>query len=123
MLVAEPQRNERAVGALRACEVADRAVECPVDAGLKEGIEIGTPCQPRADGMRGEIGAAAIERQRTPSPAESRDAAVAVLQVEQPPNAARGGLTSLVIRAEVAKREKCPGGVVGIGDAAREVRP
>ena len=60
MLVPEPQRNERAVSALRACKVADCAVERPVDAGLKPGGEIGTPRQPRADGMRGEIGTAKL---------------------------------------------------------------
>src|SRR5437773_10985311 len=122
MLVPEPKRNERAVGALRASEVTDREVERPVDAGLKKGPEIGTPRQPCAHGMRGEIGAAAIEGQRAPSPAEGRDAAVAVLQVEQPFNAARGSLTSL-IGVEIPKREKGSGGVVAIGDAAREVRP
>src|SRR5213596_658729 len=115
MLVPEPQRNECAVSALRTGKVAHRAVERPVDAGLKKGPEIGTPRQPCAHGMRGEIGAAAIEGQRAPSPAEGRDAAVAVLQVEQPFNAARGSLTSLVIGVEIAKREKGSGGVVAIG--------
>jgi len=60
------------------------------------------PRQPCAHGVRGEIGAAAIEGQRTPSPAEGRDAAVAVLQVEQPPNAARGGLASMAPMVSLA---------------------
>ena len=123
MLVPEPQRNERAVHALGARKVGDRAVERPVDAGLKGGAEIGTPRQPCAHGMRSEIGAAAVERERAPAATEGRDASVAVLQVEQPLNAARGCLTSLVIGVEVAKSEKGSRGVVAIGDAARKVRP
>ena len=74
--------------------------------------------------MRGEVGRAAIKRQRAPAAAESRDAAVAVLQIEQPAHArAAGGARGAIDRAEREQGEERAGGVVGIGHAAGQVGP
>ena len=70
--------------------------------------------------MRGELGAAAIERQGAPAAAERRDAAVAVLQVEQPANPARGGPTSLVAASRPRSASERAGRVVGVRHAAAE---
>ena len=74
--------------------------------------------------MRGEVRRAAVERQRAPPSAESRDAAVAVLQAEEPRDSSGpSGGSGAIEDAEFQQREERAGGVVGVGDSAGQVRP
>ena len=92
VLIAEPQRNERAVWALNAYQVARRHARSRRRSAPEHARSmLRPPRQPGADRVRREIGAAAIEGQRPPSAAKRRHAAVAILQIEQPLDASRRG--------------------------------
>ena len=76
--------------------------------------------------MRGEVRAAAIERKRAPAPAERWDAAIPVLQTEQPLHARRRGRPDLGVVATIAEgpqRQERTGCVVAVGHAAGEIGP
>ncbi len=92
--------------------------------------QVRTPRAPRAHRVRGQLGAAAVERQAGPAAAERRHAAVPVLQIEQPADAGLRGVADARIgrrasrRAEqMRQREERAGRVVGVGHAAGEIGP
>src|SRR5690606_12144123 len=82
------------------------------------------PGEPRADRVRRQIRAAAIERELSPAAAERGHAAVAVLKIEEPGHAAlRRDEDVLRVSSELAERKERARRVVGVGNSAREVRP
>src|SRR5439155_6365947 len=86
VLVSEPQRRPASVWPLIVREV-QRATLCSVrNPALQIGSDRGIPDTPGLERVRRQIRRAPIERQRAPSSTERWDAAVAVLQVEQPPD-------------------------------------
>ena len=74
-------------------------------------LDMRQPRAPGAQGVRGQVRAAAVEGQRAPAAAKSRNAAVAILQVEQP--SAR----------RPARRRASSGDRRRRGEAARAARP
>jgi len=77
-----------------------------------------------AEGVRGEIGSAAIEGQVSPSTAERGHAAIAVLQVEQPfhtlmRSVENGGISN----AETCECDERACGIVRVGYSAGQIRP
>ena len=79
--------------------------------------------------MGGEVGTAAVEGEVGPAAAKGGNAAVAVLEVEEPGHAGNDGVAHAWVRigrgwrGEVSQREERAGGVVGVGDATGEIGP
>src|SRR5262249_31047999 len=124
VLVSEPKRQPGTVGALLPMEELDAAVDGAQGAPFQGFVELREPRSPRAQGVRGEVGRAAVERQRAPASAESGNAAVAILQVEQPAHTGDTGLArGRIDDAEMKQSDESTGSVVGIGDAAGKICP
>src|SRR5688572_12041352 len=74
--------------------------------------------------MRCNIRAAAIKWEFSPSSAKGRNAAVAVLQIYQPPNTATCGRRHMRdFRAQVVKRQQGTRRIVCVGDSSRQIGP
>ena len=83
-------------------------------------------CKPGAQGVSGEIGARAVKGKCAPTPAKCRNAAIAILNVQQPLDASLrsgGGFGAGCIVAQQVQREQRPRRVVRIGHSARQVGP
>src|SRR5262245_6429720 len=79
-LIAEPQRDPRAVRPLRTFQKSKRAMN---------GASRNVPFVPCEQGVRRDVGRAAIEWELAPAPAERGHAAIAILKIEQPRDAGR----------------------------------
>src|SRR5215216_4337725 len=74
--------------------------------------------------MRGYVSAAPIKWQLPPTPAKGGNAAIAILQTDQPLDPCRRGVFHAEIDiSEVLQRNQRPRRVVCIRDAAAEIRP
>ena len=89
---------------------------------LKGCGELFSPTAKSQQGMSGDVGTTAVERQFSPALAESWHSAVVVLQSHQP---LHSRLYSLATNAmgQVVKSDECPGCIVTIRHTAREVAP
>ena len=128
MLVAEPERlprtREGARWLLAGAEKTHGPADRLADLCLRRCRQVGCPGRPGAQGVRGQIRAAAVEGQLAPAAAKRRHATVAVLQVQQPLGAGRGGLSQAPVRGgKVPQGEQRSGGVVRIRHATRQVSP
>ena len=125
VLIAKPEREPAIPPAPGfSPESAGRARCAAPPAGASDSAELALPRAPGAQRVRGEIGAAAIERQRAPAAAKGGDAAVAILQTEQPAHAGEtGGARFGLHAAEFQQGQKRARGIVGIRHPAGEIRP
>ena len=141
ILIAKPERHEAAVVVLFVFKEANallhRGRDPLVESGRRRpgspGQQIGLPrTLPRRQGAHGvgrQVARAAVERQHAPAATERRPAAVAVLQIEQPLDAATSRQLQpmlLQLRITIARsgqRDQCAGRVVGFRHAARQIGP
>ena len=84
------------------------------------------PGAPGPQSVRREIRTRAVERQRAPAAAKGGNAAIAILQVQQPDDSRFGGFAAFRERffiREESQRQQRAGRVVAIWNAAGQIRP
>ncbi len=124
LLIAEPQRHPASVCTLNPTEVAQAAACCLVDLLLHSLADIRVPFGQGSDCVCGNIRTALVKRELAPAFAEGGHAAIPVLQIEQPVDAQLGRLgRGVVKRAEPSQCQQGTGGIVGIRDRTRQIRP
>src|SRR6185436_20030308 len=123
-LVSEPERNPETVGSLRAAQELKRALDCCCGAAQQSGRQVARPGLPGACGMRCDISAAVVERESSPAFAKRRDAAIAVLDFQQPLDAKESGFSCVrIIRTKLVKGQESSRCIIRIRNTSREICP
>src|SRR5262249_40602431 len=106
MLISKPERQPGSIRALGAREILESVLNCAVDRPIAEspvGVWTGFAFvlhkfSQGTNGVSRQIRSTAIEGERTPAPAKSRPAAVAVLKLQQPAHSAGERVENQVVR-------------------------